>query len=65
MIIHSMIVLEEGKNGRSFMSLVPQGSSYDEAKEVLSEMILKIDAMKEEAIANAEKKAAEAKPEEA
>jgi hypothetical protein len=64
MIIHSMIVVEEAKNGRSYMFLVPQGSSYDEGKEVLSQMIEQIDSMKQEAIAQAEKKSAAAQPEE-
>lgn len=54
MIIHSMIVLEEAKNGRSYMFLVPQGSSYDEGKEVLSQMIEQIDSMKQEAIKKSE-----------
>lgn len=63
MIIHSMIVLEEAKNGRSFMFLVPQGSSYDETKEVLSEMIIRVEAMKQEAISRAEKDAAATQPE--
>lgn len=58
MILHSMIVLEEQKNGRSYMFQVPQGSSYDEGKEVLSAMIEHIESMKQEAI----KKAEEVKP---
>lgn len=49
MNVISAIILDANKNGRSFTFSIPLGATYDETKEVLSDIEFEINRMQEEA----------------